>query len=365
MFIVNASDLASALGLMLATIERKGTIPILAFALIESDRRGLKITATDMDCLISTYVPAEIDGPFAFCLKVKDAHSLVSLMDGNVTVTLKDDKATIKSKGGNHKLGIMPKEEFRQLELATKEIGTISGELLSSMINAAMVAAETNPDGEDRWKNIELSAKDGQLSITGICGPRIASAATPMDGEFYVVLPLRGAGILVNFAAISEEVKLSLADNLLTARSEKGEASFKISALKWPEWRMVIASEYKHSIEIDPAIVLPALKRAMLACEGRVVLRVDFQLTKNQMVLTTQGPHKEGREEVAIDCPSLNGDDLRLCLAGNQLADFFRVSKGAVIWQIPEGNPALLFKPKDPMAFEFQYVQALLKNKPL
>src|SRR6266436_1120040 len=104
MFTANAGDLAAALGLMLATVERKGTIPILAFALIESDKRGLKITATDMDCAISTYVPAEIESPFAFCLKVKDAHSLVSLIEGNVNLTLKDGVATIKSKGGKHKL---------------------------------------------------------------------------------------------------------------------------------------------------------------------------------------------------------------------------------------------------------------------
>lgn len=361
-FTTNAENLAAALGLTLATVERKTTIPILAFVLMESENGRVKITGTDLDCAISTRVDAQVKEPFGFCVPVKPLYELVRLMEGAVSLALKDGAVTILSEGAKHKVGMLPKDSFPEFLLATEEVASIDGALLGSMMSAALIAAETNPDGEERWKNIEMSARDGELSVTGINGPRIANATTPTDGEFYVLLPLRGANILAGFAEGSEAISLALSDNLLTARSNKGEASFKLSALKWPDWRKVMAPEYHHSIEIDPAVMLPALKRVMLACDGRLISKVNFQLTKNKAILTAQGPNREGREEVVISCPTLNGNDLEISIAGNQLMEFFRVSKGNALWQIPEGNPALLFQPKEPLAFGFQYVQATLRK---
>lgn len=362
-FTIDAVTLADALALLTVTAERKTTIPVLAYVLVESGEGQVKLSATDLDCAVTTTVAATIEQPFAACVPLRDVHEVVRLMGGAITIELKGATAWAVAGSAKHRFPTLPPTEFRAITPAADIIATLNGPLLSTMITAAMIAAEINPDGEDKWKALEVGAGDGELSITGGNGARIASASTPCPATFYALLPLRSATILAGFAAGSDEVTLALSPNLLTARSANGEASLKLSATKWPNWRMLVAPTYAHEVAVDSEAFIPALKRSLLTCNDSKVARVDFTLTATNMAVTAQGRDRGSREDLTIACSSLNGDELAFGVNGTQLLDFFKVCKGGAVWRIPANSPAQMLVPATPLPFNFRYIQATMKAR--
>lgn len=361
-FTVKAEDLSSALSLVLLSVEVKTTVRWLSYVLVEAKENGLRLSATDMDMSVSVGIGANVETEGAFCVKAKQLADLISLMRGDVSIFVKSDQVWCQSESAKYRLPYLPQEEFRFIEPATDEKLTISGELLAGMVRAASIAMEMNPNGKDSWKNLELSAKDGNLSITGMCGPRASTVSVPCESEFYVMLPSKAVSALMAFAAKSETLKLFVAENHMTVRFGENEATFKLSGQKWGDWTSIRDAEYEHRIEFDSESFVPALKRSLLASDrSRLVSRVDFKLKHEGADLFSESVNGEGSENLSLDCPTLNGDALTIAVDGAQLLDLFKIVKGGIVWELSQKHTALRFTPKESLPFTFTYIQGTLR----
>lgn len=362
-FTVKAEELSAALNLVLNSAGVKTTMPWLSFVLIDAHEDKLKLCATDMDMSISVSIPAEVKTQGAFCVKAKQLANLSALLSGDAEIELKNDQVWVKMATAKHRLPYLPKEEFHFIETAKDEKLTISGEVLAGMLRSASIAMETNPNGKDSWKNLELCAKGGKFQITGMCGPRAATTNIPCESEFYVMLPSKAVTALIAFASQSETLSLAIAENCITARFGENEATFKIQGIKWADWSSIVEAECQHQIEIDSESFVPALKRAILSADhqSRLVTRVEFRLSGQSSDLFSESVNGEGTENLSFTCASLNGETLPIALDGAQLLDLFRVVKGGVLWEFSQNHAALRFTPKEPLLFSFTYVQGTLR----
>lgn len=362
-FTVDAGELSEALNLALNSAEVKTTIPWLSYVLIDAKDDQVRLSATDMDMSIILNVPAKVKKAGSFCVKAKQLCDLVSLMSGKVSITTKDNQVWAKTESAKYRLPYLPAEEFQFIERADDEKLSISGEVLTGMLQAASIAMETNPNGKESWKNLELTADGTAFAITGMCGPRAATANIKSDAEFYVLLPSKAVNALTSFAAKADTVKLFISENVLTAQFGDDEATFKLSALKWADWRPIVEQGCEHQIEFNSEILAPALRRALLATErSRLVSRVDFELKGDGVDLyTASAEHGEGNETLPFSCATLNGKPVKIALDGAHLLGLFKIIKGGIVWEFSENHTALRFKPQTELPFTFCYVQGTLR----
>lgn len=361
-FTIDARKLSEALNLALNSSEGQGTLPWLSYVLIDAQGDGLRLSATNMDMAITVSVEANVREQGAFCVKGKQLANLVALLDNpsSVTIAVKNNQVWADTDLSSYRLPYLSSDQFQFIDTAKDEKLTISGEVLAGMLRAASIAMETNPNGKDSWKCLELCAGDGKLQITGMCGPRAATTSIPCDGEFYVMLPANAVAALIAFASKSDSLTLFISDNVMTACFGDNEATFKLSGLKWADWHPIVDAKCKHRIEFDSDSFLPALKRAILAADqNRLVTRVDFKLQNKQVDLFSESANGEGNEKLEFDCPTLNGEVLPIAVNGLHLLDLFRVVKGGVIWELLD-NSALRFTPKEPLPFSFAYIVGTL-----
>jgi DNA polymerase-3 subunit beta len=361
MFTATSANLSRALSLVLASAEVKGTMPVLAYVLFEAKDGLLKLTATDIDSTIETQIETvECGDDFAWCVPGKPLYDLVRLLTADVTLLEFKGRIAVRSGDAQHLLPMLPAEHFPAIEAAQTVIGDLDGVLLSKMLSTAMLGAETNPNGVDWQKNVEVIGKDGQLTITGCSSAQISSVAAKFNGEVEAVIPQRAATILAAFAAGNESVSIACSNNLLTLRSETGAAHSRLSALRMADWRMLIQSDYQHSIELNPEAALPALRRALLASGSGAV---NIRLGNGQMVVTATNADdgREGTEVSTVNAPTLNGSTYDLRLLAAQLIDYLRLCDSPILWHINEGNSSLLFTLKEPKDFEWRYIQTTLR----
>lgn len=353
-FTVDAGALSAALKLVLSTAERKTTIPILACVLFEVGDE-VKITGTDIDTFMSLNLSASKPSPGSFCVPAKHLFDLVSLMSGEVNFSVKEH-VTVQSGRSSYKLLAHNKDAFPVIESAVESQGTISGRLLSEMMDAASIAASANPNDTEVSKSILLSAKDGKLRVVGCDQKRLALAQTPFKSEFTAAVSLRAAQMLSAFASKNETVEIFCDSNLFRLKAETGEAGSRLLSCQWPQWEMILPKTATHSIELDPSVLIPAIRRATLTTEPEL-RGLKFTLSKSEAVITSQTPEKgTGQEAFPINCESLNGDDFAIGLPGRQLLDLFKVSEGIAVWDITTPLAQVRFTPKEPLAFEFQYI---------
>jgi DNA polymerase III sliding clamp (beta) subunit (PCNA family) len=353
-FTADSATLRPALSLALNALDTNPALEAHHYALLQSDM-DLHLTVNGQHRSITVTVEALCsDESVEACVPVKRLHDLLRMIDGLVTVKQQGEAVRLTTGAATHDLLTLPAYRFTALQPATDHRVTVPGPLLVAMLEAALSAAETNRFGEDRWKALELSAKDGLLTITGCCGPFLVSAAAQIPtSDFYALLPLKGAELIQAVAKQADELTIALSPNLLTISTPIAAASVQLASLPWPDWKQLTAEYYQHTIQVNSPLTLPALRRAMLACQlydTRIDPRTEITLSANLATFMCRG-QGESREQVVIQ----GNGELKLAVDGQKLGRFLQLVKGMATWQISDGMPIRLSAPNG----QFQ-LQALL-----
>lgn len=363
-FIVKAEELSAALNLLLTVTETKGTIPVLAFTLLELADHHLRLSATDIGRSIITEIEVAGDEPFSLCVQTKRLRDLIGLLQGNVKISQQKNGLGVVAGTSRHLLPTMEADKFPLIQEAEGGIdSSVSGQLLSEMLSTVSFAVGRNPNLERWCQTLLLEATGGTLSITACNGPQLANAQTPFDGELQVVIGQDGVKPLMEIASKAGSLTLVSSDRFLTARAGKTSLSLQLSTYQWPDWKMLLRPSYSHSAEFEVEALRLALKRSVLSCDEHLSVRgVNFEMNKETVSLAASGQDRgESVETVAVQCPSLNGDGATVRLAGDLLLELLRTLKtGTALWQFGDGaTPRFTLKERG--AFDFQYLQNPLR----
>lgn len=349
---VDSAELRPALKLIIAALSDTSKVPAHHFVLLESTGSALRLTLHSPHCSVTAEVPALCaDELVGVGVEAKQLCSLIDAMDELVTITQHKGGVAVSGAQSVHYFNMLEADRFPMLSAATEHKATLPSALLIKMLDTVQVAAETNRFGELRWQALEWSAKGGKLTLTGCCGPFLISTETALDAEFYALTPVKTTELVQVLAKRSETVDIAVSGGLLTVSSPAGNINLQLFSTPWPDWRMLIAEQYEHTIEVDAPVALAALRRAMPFCRlfhDKIDPRVSLSLTADKATLMCQG-RGESRESIAIK----GNGTVNLALDGNRLGAFLRLVNSATVWQFNSGS-AVRFTPKEQGEFTVQ-----------
>src|SRR2546429_5711456 len=113
-FTITREQLQEGLGGVAAAIPAKTTLPVLANALVEATKQGLRLSGTDLDIAVSTMVPADVDAEGGVTLPAKKLVDIArELPSGPVRFTAAgESRVGIECGRTRFKLLGLPREEF-------------------------------------------------------------------------------------------------------------------------------------------------------------------------------------------------------------------------------------------------------------
>lgn len=341
-FKVDREALVKELGIIRVAVEKKTTIPVLAFVLFDVSGGTLNITGTDCDVTIITSVEAKGDEG-SFCVPAFQLFDLLRLLTENeVKFTLdKNERVKIECGRSRHSLPTLKADQFPAVD-QTKEGEKISvpAETLRGMVKAAMLAISADPN-EHRPHCISLQffAKDGTLEINATTEKHFicTALAVPEKSSFDVLLPRRAAQVLIAFAESGNiEAEVSEAHAVFTANGRTFIARLGIG--KFVEWRVIVPDVDGHKARIPIDQLRLALRRATVTSEEAQLIRAPLSCEFSKTSLTIESREtKSGKsvEPLDADCPSMNGDTQTRGVHGTQLLDFLNlVESDTVFWEI-------------------------------
>ncbi len=307
---IDREELLRGLGRIQAIVERRGTLPILANALIRADADGVTLSATDLEVGVLTSHPAEVANKGAVTLGAKKLYEIVrELGDHPVQIAVEaGSRVRIESGQARFSLLSISPEEYPTLPGAEGvTFVELEASLLASMIDSTLYATSTD---ETRYNLngvfMELDS-EGRLVFVATNGHRLAKIekAPPRPVAFLqkgIIVPRKGVNEIRKLCEETEDsVEMGLGDGFLLVRRPGQLLSCRLIDGEFPDYHQVIPEGHQIRVLVERERLIHAVRRISLVAHERSG-GFRLALDDGQMELHAQNPDLgEATERIPIE----------------------------------------------------------------
>lgn len=347
------------LQVVIGIVERKQTLPILSNVLIEKTSNKIRVTASDLDIQITTFIdyptPNEEGSITVAGKKLLDILRILP-DQSKISIETKENKAIIKCNKSRFSLQTLPVEDFPKLNDRlenTKKI-SLSQAKLKSLLDSVQYAM-AQQDVRYYLNGVLLIVENNKLKAVATDGHRLAYGEDTIDGNFEkneTILPrktvaelcklLSDTDDIVELEFTAQQVKISFSEVVLITKVIEG---------KFPDYERVIPN-YDNKLIIDRLLIQKALQRAAILSNEKF-RGVRFVLTeKNLSIISCNSEQEEAQEEIETD---YHGNALDIGFNLNYLLDGLNnIKSDSVVLSFGDPNSSILMTSQANK--EFRYV---------
>lgn len=304
-------EFARLLQAVQGVVERKSTMRILECVLLEADREGLQLVATDLDVGARLSAPAEVKATGSACVPARKLHEIVRLLppepvdlrvrEGN-RVELCCGSSVFRLPGfGRDEFPSLPQVgEGAALRLPRAGMGEMLGRVAFAI---------TNDDSRYALNGCLLTVAKNQVRMVASDGHRLAFVAREVEGAdpgpkpLEVIIPKKAISELARLCAEEEgeRVEFSQKDNQVLFRCGRRELISRLLEGQFPNYERVIPKDNPNVFEVESARLQDAVRRvALLASEHSRAVRLA--LVAGKVELSASSPEQgEAREVLEVD----------------------------------------------------------------
>lgn len=317
-FQIHSKSLYNALSAVSKVINSKNAMTILNNFLFEVDNESVKITASDLENILTARVKIEnLEGEGGkFCV---DARRCVELfkelpelnvdfsVDDNLAITIEypGDKFNFVGINGNEYP--TPKQEAQEIEPLVFECPV---EQLVLGIDNTLFAVGTD-DLRPQMMGILFDIKPDCITFVATDTRKLVRYSNSMSAPGITascIIPVKPATIIKNAFAKEEKVKVSL--DTKSATIESGTYTFNCRFIKgvFPDYNRVIPANNPYSLTIDRHSMLNALRRVGVFVDPGHGL-VKFRITPENIEMKAQDNNFCTSGRVELPC-SFTGNEM-------------------------------------------------------
>ena len=270
------------------------TLPILSNILLEAERGGLKVSATNLEIGLITKIRAKTEKEGKIAVPGRIIGGILSQLEDGSQITLEEKNSTLKMmyngnsaviKGMDAKdFPIIPKPESKFLfEISASEMQKKAGNVLATAATSDTRQELTGAQFEFRETEITLAATDSfRLSEAVI---KLDKTKITEDYKKYlaknsaVIVPARTLSEVIRaVSAEDENVKVYLAENQIFFETSDVLFVSRLIDGKYPEYKQVVPKEFSLNMIAKKEDLLKAARLAGVFSDSKsreVRLKID------------------------------------------------------------------------------------------
>jgi DNA polymerase-3 subunit beta len=306
---IDRDELLRGLGRLQAIVERRGTLPILANALIRAEDDGVTLAATDLEVGVLARHPARVEAPGAVTLGAKKLFEIVrELEDPEVSLRVEDgSRVLVQSGAARFSLLSISPEEYPTIPTAEAvDFVELEAGLLAEMIDRTLYATSTD---ETRYNlnGVFMESEDERICFVATDGHRLARVARPLRGPAAflasgIIVPRKGVAEIRKLCDETEgRVEVGLGDGFLMLRCPDRLLSCRLIDGEFPNYRQILPKDHVHRLVVSRERLTSAVRRIALVAHERS-RGFRFTLHDGQIEIWASNPDLgEARETLPID----------------------------------------------------------------
>jgi DNA polymerase III subunit beta len=344
---VDASCLQENLQRALAQVSRavatKTTMPILGNVLIATDDARLKISATNLEIGITTWIDAGVTEPGALTVDARLLAEFVNTLPAgqNVNLRVERGKYTLQVQCGRDKAGIngLDPDDFPNFPTVDGDavIAEVDPRQLKEMIGQVEFAAAAD-DSRPVLAGVLARFEEGALTLAAADGFRLAVRSgpllAPVESKLDIIVPARAMRELARVIGDrSEPIRLAITPNRsqLLVRVDDAEFLSRLIDGAFPDYRQIVPREFATTLDVARDGVLNAVRRASyFARDNNDVVRFDIKAGEEEFmpgtVEVSANAAERGSSQSFVDA-SVAGPEMQIAFNARYLSDVLGVLK--------------------------------------
>ena len=287
-------NLARGLGIVSRAVSPRSTLPVLANVLIASDEGRLRLSATNLELGITTWIPARIEDEGSTTVPARTFSDLVNTLPGDqVQLTLDTSTQTLNFRSGasTNDIKCIDAQEFPPLTVPDMD-GAIQLNVVDfkEMIHQVVFAASTD-EARPVLMGVLVTVTGDKIVMASADGFRLsvrkATLSAPVAEPFNAIIPSRALSELARIAGDSNEtisMVVPKGRGQVIFRVKDAELVSQLIEGTFPDYEQIIPRSYKSRTLVSTASLLKASKQAeIFAREGTNVARLEIKVAANEM----------------------------------------------------------------------------------
>lgn len=325
-FTVKRTEFLKKLKDVQIAVSSKTTIPILTGIKLEAYSSGIKLTGSNSDISIETFLNADDTNAD---LTIEEKGQIVlqpARLFGDIVQKLPDTHFSVEVTNGNQALITSSSSSFTingidaanyphlpDIELDNSFLLPVT--LFKNVIRQTVIAVSTH-ETRPILTGVNLSLKDQTLKAVATDSHRLSQRVIPLETNkettFNIVIPGKSLTELSRLLTDDmDEVRVAIAENQILFKTEDTQFYSRLLEGNYPETERLIPEDTPTEITLDTSTLLGAVERAsLLSHEGKnnvVKLTVD----SNKMQITGNSPEVgHVQEDVAFE--EFKGDEIEI-----------------------------------------------------
>lgn len=354
-------DLSHGLRVAGRAVAARSPLPITANVLLSTDDGRLKISATNLEIAITTWIDSAVGEEGSITLPAKLLGEFVDAVPSEpVNLAVKSGSHSAHVQAGRFEATIrgMSAEDFPVIPSANEQpAAAVSAKLLKEMLDQVVFAAAMD-DTRPVLTGVLTTFGGEQLTLTATNGFRLATRAgdlaTPSSGDFSIIVPAR---TLTDLARIlpdgdeSVEITVTPNRNQVVFRTTDLHVVSRLVEGTYPNYRQIIPSKFSTKVVVSTDDLLKATKIAsFFSRDNSNIITLEVQPGGEAgvgSVVVTGSAAELGEDRGELDAV-VNGGGARVSFNSRYVSDVLGVVQSDQVGlELTGPNSAAVFKPID------------------
>ncbi len=315
-FLVSSDELIKNLQALKNVINNNNTVPVLDNFLFELHKNTLKITASDLETVMTATIPVESGEEGAFLLPARMLVDTIKALPVQPLTFMFEDDGTMNliSETGKYSFSYSDAEDYPSaVEMDEAESLTMPGSVLVTAISKTIFAAG-NDDLRPAMTGVLFEFSPENLNFVATDAHKLVKyeridLKAPSEIEF--IVPKKPLQILKNhLAGIDDEINLTYNDRNVKFIFDNIQIISRLINGKYPNYRAVIPQENPNVMIIDRQHLLDVIKRVDIFASKATHL-IRFDIVGSELKVSAEDLDFSSRAEERMTC-NYQGEDMSI-----------------------------------------------------
>ncbi len=335
-------------GLMITSRISNGstTLPVLNNVLIKTDQGVIKLSSTNLEMGVNTWVRCKVDEEGGISVPAKTLADLINnLPNDNITLSTDNNQLLIETSNYQTKIkGLAPDEfplipqieEQNAVEIKSKELRTAI-----SQTSFAAAYSETQPE----ISGVLFNFDENKLKIAATDRYRLAEKSVDIKGSAVknLIVPNKAVQELAKVLGSSdnETVQVFFTQNQVMFKTEETELTSRLIDGQYPDYKQIIPQSFTTEIDLSTENLGTAMRTAGIFTQTGN--NVSLVYTSPDKLVISSSSGDIGESNLQIPC-EVRGDDGKIIFNHRYILDCLSTigTKNVTFQIINENFPALL-----------------------
>lgn len=319
---IEQKKLAKHINIIQKGISSKTTLPILDGILLEAKEGILKLTSTDLEIGIESYIEANVLEEGSIVINSKLFGDIVKkLPSSEIDINTFENKMNITCESSQFNLIGNPALEYPELPTLIDQLSLkMPMDLLKSIIRQT-VFATTQDETRPILTGVLFEVIDGNASFVALDGYRLALRNIKIDSseDIKVVIPGKTLSELNKILEEDEkDIEIILTPGHIVFNIGNTLVFSRLLEGQFLNYRDIIREEHETKIKVNRKELQESLERASLLAKEEKANLVKLNLSEDKLVIKSNSEIGNVYENINI---SLEGKDLNIAFNSKYILD--------------------------------------------